>query len=896
MGTALRTYFMMTLICQLIWISSNQAAELAVSSEDPPKNQHGNSDNKSCPKFLKDWVTEDFKDQTSWGLSYPSEAKTCQSALKNYQTILSQKNKNPISNHNLGQFYQDRWKQKIHPGLQYAVKQCQDLDSNQYLALQTRFYSASSKIEAVNSSLLQESFSLMSVLPSADVSASEFECSNLLPDLKAKCTKLNSELAKCRSSKNDRLQQLVEKTQMKLPLIENLTQAYQNCLHHFYQQPGSRQGRGFTEKALQNIQISCDPIASAIEIQKNEIPWIRGEKFQNIAVLEKSRPRNGVFQTKYDLSQQKIQQAIQGQLQDHLKILKVKYQQNLDDMRCLTQNPDSRCDIKSIRSRLIQLPDLRGKIFTESDEREKTAKLAFQGEECLLERNQDRSETQKIVNNSMQGIALTLATFGVGEIVQGIRISAAISPLTRVQQSVLLANVGMNGAIVGRQLTSAYQDCFDKTNSIIQLSHLAQSEPEEGLCQGNLSSLAQAKQLESECLTSALLAAPSVLPFAATIPSLKYLTQKNISKNVSSFSTNSNDLAVTQAPSKTSTSVVNLPSKDMAKESALSSEVKLQSKHDLETKSSDIAKEVSVNQVSHRLQEELDSFLQNGVGKSLKSIQIKSDALISAPQRQRLNEVMQDIRHSVLTSNSDRVQTISGIFRSKKIVPDHGVIHIVGSGGSAEEWVLPLMSRSDTQIHLFEPLPLNRVIKDVLNKEDSLKKLWSDLNRQYPEVIKKSHIQSFERFQSEIQQRIRLHDGYQLKAKSDLPVIDKTLSSSKGMKLQDPPNADLILFNFPHLDDAQGLPLSRVYAGGGGQEASGVKGMIESHLRPGKGLVWVNSEDIHLRMGKDIQDLPGVQLPASLTTFDSQHGLKLPSKQAFGYPASMGIESFLYFP
>lgn len=96
----------------------------------------------------------------------------------------------------------------------------------------------------------------------------------------------------CKEKKEERLAELIERTQKKIPQIEKLNSMYRECLNIHYNEPGARKGKAFTEETTKRIQDNCEPLQVAIEFLKDEIPWIRGEKFQKIAVKAKPNPRN----------------------------------------------------------------------------------------------------------------------------------------------------------------------------------------------------------------------------------------------------------------------------------------------------------------------------------------------------------------------------------------------------------------------------------------------------------------------------------------------------------------------------------------------------------------------------------------------------------------------------
>lgn len=107
---------------------------------------------------------------------------------------------------------------------------------------------------------------------------------------------------------------IVKKTQETIPVIEALILAHQKCLDPFTRGSGGQKNLVLSEKNQKLIKEQCDPILSAIELKKNEIPWVRGADFQKMTVKKMRRLLNGAYTSEYDLSDATVAKAITAQL------------------------------------------------------------------------------------------------------------------------------------------------------------------------------------------------------------------------------------------------------------------------------------------------------------------------------------------------------------------------------------------------------------------------------------------------------------------------------------------------------------------------------------------------------------------------------------------------------
>lgn len=538
---SLRSLAIFSILFLFLYLSANstEPSHFEVSPSAAGSRNMVNSEKSAmadiCPPLLKKWVDDDFSDVKSWGFKYKSEAKVCQSQIQTYLDIISKKKKLDSSldePKKLNDFFSKKFSKQINSAYKDSLSKCQDLPPEKANAVYTRFYSAGTKLEAANSSIIEEVSYIDSVLPNSKVPITNtvlngIDCRvPIWPGLKDKCEALTTSYSGCSSQEltKKRFDDLIKKTQKNLPEIEGLVISQHNCINKITAESGSNPGRSPSKETQQKIKDACDPISAALEIKRNEIPWIRGKEFQKIAIKKKPSPRNYIFTTEYDLSDETLQKAVSQQLTHNRNTLSATYKSNLDDFRCLSEKTitEEACNFEKIRTHLQQLPDVRDSLISSKTTSDAEAKIYIEADSCLLERHEDRAKTKASVDGAMEGIVITAATFGLGEIVAGVRAANAMSKMTRFRQGLLASTVGVNATLTGHGLKNAYETCSAETKSVISLSKTANL-IKENVCSDRNSALAQAKELENDCMVTALLTAPSVLPFVGAIPALKTL-------------------------------------------------------------------------------------------------------------------------------------------------------------------------------------------------------------------------------------------------------------------------------------------------------------------------------------------------------------------------------------
>lgn len=540
-GTAMIINRFCLSILAILFSVSLHATDLSTGREfDTGSRSEYVPDDGNCPTLLKKSVEDDFSDQSSFGFKFKSEAKVCQSPVRAYQDYLKSKKQNPNFSdaNNLGKHFSETFKDVVHPSYQDRfLKDCGKLPPEKASAIQTRFYAASARIAAVNSPILDEVAYYDSVLPSSRSILEGVDCTPVFPENAKKCANYRTQSQGCPIDKKKRLQELVEKTNRNLGAIEALITAHGECEGKVMSGPaGVGSGRGGRTAMAKAAVKSCDAFLQAIELKKNETPWIRGEIFNKIAVKETPN-RGNKFRTQYNFTEKALEKAIVEQLAANRKGLTDNYKSNLENFRCLTSNVKANgkpCDFKQIRTDLSNLPNLTQDAVAARSQKNSEAKSYLEAEACLLERGEDRAKTKDIVSDSGKGIVITVATVGLGSIASGIRAINTASKVNRVQKAIgntlgnatpkvgrafELAAGAANGGLTAEDLNNTYQAC-SKEMKILAEKSTTSAVNAENICSNSKSPLAQAREEESECIMSALLSAPGVLPFAGAIPGL----------------------------------------------------------------------------------------------------------------------------------------------------------------------------------------------------------------------------------------------------------------------------------------------------------------------------------------------------------------------------------------
>lgn len=501
----------------------------------------------NCPSVLKNWIDDDYTDQSFMLIPFKSEAKQCQSRVNSYQQVMKNMKKgvNFSDSNSLGKHLSEKFSSKVHSSYQDRyLKDCKELPVEKATAIQSRFYSASARIEATNSTIIDEVAYYDSILPGATLNG--IDCLPSFPENEKKCKEYKIKSFSCEANKKKRFDDLVAKTKKNLLLIEELNQTYWNCVNKARSQPNALQGHGYSPAVQAQITASCVPFLTAAEIKKNETPWVRGESFKKTAISKGPSPRNGKFSTEYNFSEGNIEKALTEQLNMNRKALSDQYKTNTDDFRCLsvssTRSDGESCDFKKIRTNMSRLPALNKGDFSYKDSKDKEAVQFLDVEnECLLERGEDRAQAKEVVVDTGKAIGFTILTAGFGAAAaggkallaagNGARTGATLGVRTVQTASKVARVLGPGAGVLGMGMTAVdlkntYDSCSKETELVYKLSTKSEVTA-DNICSDQQSALTQAREKESDCVMSAILSAPGILPFAMAAPGIKNLLRVN---------------------------------------------------------------------------------------------------------------------------------------------------------------------------------------------------------------------------------------------------------------------------------------------------------------------------------------------------------------------------------
>lgn len=494
----------------------------------PATSSHATVD---CPPTLQNWIEDDLTDKNSFFLEYKSEVKTCQGPVEGFQKYLATRGgtSNFRDTSDLNSYLSNRFKDRINPIFETYLSKCSGFSDGQRKLAQVRLYNAARKYEAVNSLVLDQISYIDSVLPRSTPFLDGIDCtSGSWPAIKQKCEELKKAAATCEDERNNRLSDLVKKTQEKIPQIEKLISFYQKCLQgdlnydeprHSEPKPLHNPGlprpksyyKGANKKTKETKE-KCEPLASAVELLKNDIPWIRGEEFQKIAVKVKPSRGHGSFNTGYDLSTEAITNAISKQLTANRGALENGYNSNLSDFNCLIsqRSSDSKCKFEEIRGRLNDQPDLIDFGSTQNTIKDREANSFFEAEKCILERHEDRHETQRLVDRMAFDAILTVGTFGIGEAIAAIRLGGAVTNYSILRHPLLYLGGSLQFSTVVMAAEATGSACSNQHRKVIELVKTTDL-AKENVCSTNQSPLEQAKEAANNCAIVALLSSPAIV-------------------------------------------------------------------------------------------------------------------------------------------------------------------------------------------------------------------------------------------------------------------------------------------------------------------------------------------------------------------------------------------------
>ncbi len=474
-----------------------------------------------CPIALKESVLDDYQDKSTLIVfKFDSEAKTCNGYVTAYQNYMSGNGvqTNFQTPQALSAELSKQFSSTISPSMARTLNGCNtsaDLSPEQAKVAQTRFYAAATRIEKFNKSAIDEIAFIDSVTEGTPV-LNGIECNPLLPDLKTNCENLRNAGGQCKGQAADRFEEQVQKTMDNLGKISALQDAELKCRSgSMVKCAGSTKDcpmrGGFTYTSQKTAAIKCENITKAIEILRDEVPWVRGEIFDKIA-RQKVRPRSS--ERKY-LSREKIKEGLREQLKANRTALSGAYKDNLQNLRCLIYDTDDKgekCDFAKVRTELAKLdspavPQL-------ADRRSNMEfKTYFDAESCLLDRGEDRAGTKNIVDNAALDAGLTVLTAGLGSIAVGAKVIGGLSKTAiATRRGAFAGTLAVDGYFAQGSMKQAYKSCTNKNTAI--LDNLSVKDKQKNMvCDNAKSQVTIARELDTSCKVDALLAGVDVLPF-----------------------------------------------------------------------------------------------------------------------------------------------------------------------------------------------------------------------------------------------------------------------------------------------------------------------------------------------------------------------------------------------
>lgn len=474
-----------------------------------------------CPTPLKESVLDDYQDKSTLIVfDFKSEAKTCNTSVTAYQNFMSGKGvqTNYQTPDALSAELSKQFATTISPNMARTLNGCNsspDMTPEQAKVAHTRFYAAATRIEKFNKSAVDELAYIDSITEGGGV-LEGIECSPLLPELKANCESLRNAGLQCKGNTAERFEEQVQKTTDNIAKIEALKTAEDKCkLSVMVKCAGGTADcpsrGGFTKASQKTAEKKCENIAKAIELLRDEVPWIRGEIFDKIA-REKAKPRSS---TRNYLSREKIKEGLREQLKANRTALATAYKDNLQNFRCLmydTNDKGEKCDFAKVRTELAKLD--APKIPQLQDRRANMElKTYFDAESCLLDRGEDRASTKDIVDNSARDAGLTVLTAGLGSIAVGAKVIGGLSKTAIYgRRGAFAGALAVDGYYAQGSSRDAFKSCTQKSAPI--LDNLSVRDKQKNMvCDNAKSQVSIAKDVNTSCAVDALLAGADLLPF-----------------------------------------------------------------------------------------------------------------------------------------------------------------------------------------------------------------------------------------------------------------------------------------------------------------------------------------------------------------------------------------------
>jgi len=534
-----------------------------------------------CPQNLKKWVSQDLENIDDLVANANEHQDTaCRAKLENLSKeskINHDKQKNTSSGKKNNNNFFDSvnvdyskslslQNKTVITNFDQTLKGCSSLSPEKEQLALTRFYSASKKLTYVNEQLLNEVAFYDSYLPPGSPLGS-IECPVFQPSIQKKCDSIRRENEVCKSTQQSRFEKLVARTQANISKISELKKAYKQCYFSKINSPMAKEANGRTLKpgVIDSIEQDCGRINAAITILEAQTPWIKGKKFQDIALSRKANPRVNEDEI-YKTDKKILNDAIYEQLNADRQALRDTYDKNLQHIRCLTYNSQDSgqdCDIGEIRRDINAYGDFKPFNYQskETVSPKSTQFSVEQTDQCLMsygQKVQDAHDKKMGALKTAGEVSLMAVTFiatdGLaavawlsrarkvgqmaevgGEVVQAGRLGSAMQKSSKIMQATNITEVvqGINTIESMYGLSKIAESCH-KDNPYNR-SQLTQSNVDsKKLCQDPEHESAlnqeQAMDYETDCAVGALLGGLMQMPFMA---GAKYMQKLKNMKNMS---------------------------------------------------------------------------------------------------------------------------------------------------------------------------------------------------------------------------------------------------------------------------------------------------------------------------------------------------------------------------
>jgi len=413
---------------------------------------------QKCPVVLKELIEDQTKDR---GLIIKSRALVCHKALSS---------QNDEVKHEFQQAYeiQNRYESGRFNDLgeysQSVVRSCVLKNSFQNTDQVSKFYYYAARLNQATSKLTQERNLISKIL------------NTKAPPCPATDT-LSAAYKVCEQSKLCR-------PNLDLKTLSASVQDDENIYNEILEKLKALPIKCEDDENCKKIQSAAN-ISLVGLIQRN--PWFLDKDFL------KSKNKKNI--------DERIKKYLTG-ADSNLSDLQGKLQQTANCIHGLKSKP---CDLDEMREALSKTPDLPEQFIKNNKlENQLTALMSYQS--CSEEASLDRNRTGKIMTDTYLNMGLTVATVGLGALVNSARLAAAGAKGASARIALEGTNLSLNVFFAEQ----AYQD-VSKSCGSDQLNFEFKNLENKQVCENNSSALSAARREQGACFISAGLGAASAL-------------------------------------------------------------------------------------------------------------------------------------------------------------------------------------------------------------------------------------------------------------------------------------------------------------------------------------------------------------------------------------------------